>query len=88
MQQSFGNNPGSPREIRGTNPAARSLSDEVLRSPRFCALGFDLVRIRTEGDESEDEAAVVEALESRLDVEESDRFGDVGSFTSRFLDAR
>jgi len=75
MQQSFGNNPGSPREIRGTNPAARSPSDEVFWSSRFCALDFELLRFRDEeaGEESEDEAAVVDVIESRLDVEESER---------------
>ena len=44
-------------------------------SSRFCALDFELLRFRDEeaGEESEDEAAVVDVIESRLDVEESER---------------
>jgi hypothetical protein len=88
MQQSFGNSPGSPKEIRGTRPAGKSLSDDMLCSSTFCAFGFELVRIRVEGDESVEEAAVVDVAESRLDVEETDRAGDVVKGTLRFLDAR
>ena len=49
-----------PKEIPGTNPAARSPSNEVLRSSQYCAPDFELLRFRDEeaGEESEDEAAV------------------------------
>ena len=64
-----------PKEIRGTNPAARSSSDEVSRSSQCCAPYFELLRFREEeaGEESEDEAVVVDVVEARLDVEEPER---------------
>ena len=81
MRQSFGNSPGSPKEILGTISAAGPPSDDVI----CVLLSFLHSWLRSHSDpqpkamNSEDEAVVVEAFESRLDVEESDRFGDVGS---------
>ena len=61
--------------IRSRNPAARSLSDKVLLSSQNSVPDFELLRFRNKepGEETEDDAAVVDFVEELLDVEEPER---------------
>ena len=62
-------------EIPGRNPAARSLSDKALLSSQNSVPNFELLRLcnKERGEETEDDAAVVDYVEEQLDVEEPER---------------
>ena len=62
-------------EIRGRNSAARSLSERVLLSSQDSVPDFELLRFRNKepGEQTEDDAAVVDFVEELLHVEEPER---------------
>ena len=62
-------------EIRGRNPAARSISDKALLSSQNSVPDFELIRFvnKEPGEEREEDAAVVDLVEELLDVEEPEQ---------------
>ena len=69
MQRNFGNSPTLPKRDSRHKPCCKVLLHQC------CAPYFELLRFREEeaGEESEDEAVVVDVVEARLDVEEPAR---------------